>query len=46
MLALDEDLTLNITPAADPGRRIVLVICLYQLLGDQLYGWWLGLPIW
>ena len=32
-------------PTSD-GRRVVLVICFYQLLGREHVAWWLEIPIW
>ena len=32
-------------PQSD-GYRVILIICFYQLMGKDLVGWWLEIPIW
>ena len=34
-----------IVPQSD-GYRVILIICFYQLMGQNLVGWWLEIPIW
>ena len=46
VLDLDPAAARALTPATDPGWRVILVICFYQLMGSERFAWWLEIPIW
>ena len=43
---MDEHTTATIVPRARKGWKIILVICFYQIMGDEHYAWWLEIPLW